>query len=151
MRAQIRELIRPATLLAAVLVSVSPSAAAGLPGDFVAHSNQEDHHDAHSNQETTIGLDTLPSVGPPAPVALNEDLVTGSGFRLRVAASPLVGTPLPADPGPSPDAAIGLPPASLPAPPGPPAAARRTVPAPGGWGLLVLPCLGGRRGRRRRA
>ena len=77
MRAQIRELTRPVTLLAAVLVYVSPSPAAGLPRNFVGHSNQEDQQNAHSNQETTVGLGALLAGGPPVPAEL-ESTVTQS-------------------------------------------------------------------------
>jgi hypothetical protein len=54
MRAQIRNLVRPATLLAAVLVAVSPSTAAGGPGTFVVHTNQERWQLQHTNQERGV-------------------------------------------------------------------------------------------------
>ena len=159
MRAQIRELIRPATLLAAVLVYVSPPPAAGLPWDFVTHSNQEDQQNAHSNQESTVGLVPLLSGRPPSPAQLCADVEMGAGFGLRGAYSQAwVDGDMPTDPG-EPDAAdavIGLGAPGSPGvgpgsgqsalAPGPQA----VIPTPGGLWLLALAAVTGGRRRRRR-
>ena len=159
MRAQIRELTRPAILLAAVLVLVSPSPAAGLPWDFVAHSNQEDQQNAHSNQETIIGLAPLLSGGPPAPVELCTDVETGAGFGLWGASSRAwLDVSMPPDAGEqdAADAVIGLgPPASPGAAPGVGETAsapgpQAAIPTPGGLWLLALAAVTGGRRRRRR-
>ena len=159
MRAQIRELTRPATLLAAVLVSVSPSPTAGLPRDFVAHSNQEDHQNAHTNQETTVGLGGLLAGRPPAPAELFADVEAGAGFEWRAAASRAwVDAGMPPDPGEqgaagavvglrAPDAPGGGPGSGESALAGRP---QGVIPTPGGLGLLLVAALAGGRRRRRR-
>jgi len=159
MRAQIRELTRPAILLAAVLVLASPSPAAGLRWDFVAHSNQEDQQNAHSNQETIIGLAPLLSGGPPAPGELRTDVETGAGFGSQGALSRAwveVSMPPEAGDQDAADAVIGL------APPGSPGGGpgagesalapgpQAVIPTPGGlWFLALAAVTGGRRRRRR--
>jgi hypothetical protein len=158
MRAQIRELTRPATLLAAALVFVSPSPAAGLPRDFVAHSNQEDQQNAHSNQETIIGLAPLLAGGPPDPAELCTDVETGAGFGLRGASSRAwvdVSMPPDAREQGAADTVIGL------GPPGSPGGApgsgetalapgpQAVIPTPGGLWLLALAAVTGGRRRRR--
>jgi hypothetical protein len=159
MRAQIRELTRPATLLAAVLVSVSPSPAAGLPRDFVAHSNQEDHQNAHSNQETTVGLGQLLAGWPAAPAELYTDVEAEAGFGLRGASSRAwVDVSMPPDAGEqgAADAVIGL--GAPDSPGGGPGSGesalaprpQSVIPTPGGLGLLALAALAGGRRRRRR-
>jgi len=159
MRAQIRELTRPAILLAAVLVLASPSPAAGLRWDFVAHSNQEDQQNAHSNQETIIGLAPRLSGGPPEPAQLCTDVEAGAGFGLRGASSRVwVDVDMPPDAGEqdAADAVIGPgPPASPGGGPGSGQSAlapgpQAVIPTPGGlWLLALVAVTGGRRRRRR--
>jgi hypothetical protein len=126
----------------------------------VAHSNQEDQQNAHSNQEAIIGLAPLLSGGPPAPVELCTDVETGAGFGLRGASSRAwVDVSMPPDAGEqdAADAVIGLSPRGLPGggpgagesalAPGPQA----VIPTPGGlWFLALAAVTGGRRRRRRR-
>lgn len=140
MRAQIRELIRPTMLLAAVLVLAVPARASGTPGRFGAHSNQENQV-AHSNQEWSVPGAAM-AAGPPAwPVA-------GAA-----GAAGLLGGPAPPDagaqgaPGP-PWAGIRV---DASGPGGGTGAGRRPgaiVPAPGGLVLLAL-AAAFRRPRRR--
>jgi hypothetical protein len=156
MRAHIRELTRSATLLAAVLVSVSPSLAAGLPRNFVAHTNQEGQQCAHSNQGSTIGLVSQPA-DPPAPAEVFVDIDVGTGVGLRGAlsrawadagippdaggqgaAGAVVGLRAPNPPGGGPGSAES---ALAPGPQG-------AIPTPGGLGFLALAALAG--GRRQR-
>jgi hypothetical protein len=158
MRAQIRELTRPATLLAAVLVFVSPSPAADLLRDFVAHSNQEDHQNAHSNQETTVGLAPLLSGRPPSPAEQCADVEMGTGFGLRGAysrawadvdmppdvweqdaADAVIRLGAPGSPGVGPGSGESA------WDPGPHA----VIPTPGGLWLLALAAVTGGRRRRR--
>jgi hypothetical protein len=154
MRAQIRELITPAMLLAGILVSVRPSLAADVPGRFVAHTNQDGHQKAHSNQVGAARWDALKAVEPALPLA-GVDLGTERGWRPASAiwvpqSMPIdAGARVPADT----DLGLGsealrgarLPSAGVAARGGAPAGA---IPAPGGLGLLVLVAVAGRRRRR---
>ena len=157
MRAQIRELIRPAVLLAGVLVFVWPSPAAGLPSEFVAHTNQEHHLLAHTNQDGAARRDALQAVNPASPARLFAGIEAGPGFAWRPAPALWVPRSMPIDAGaggPA-DTLIGLgspklPGGSLaPGDPGVAGVARGgAIPAPGGLSLLVLAALAGRRRRR---
>jgi hypothetical protein len=127
----------------------------------VAHSNQEDHQNAHSNQETTVGLAPMLTGGPPSPAEVLADVESGAGFGVRGATSlAWVEAGMPPDAGQqgAADAVVGL--GALESPWGGPgtgqgASAGRpqgVIPTPGGLGVLALAALnGGRRRRRRRA
>ncbi|MHC4419062.1 MAG: hypothetical protein ACYS1E_00555, partial [Planctomycetota bacterium] len=99
MRAQIRELIRPAVLLAGVLVFVWPSAAGGLPGGFVAHTNQEYELLAHTNQDGAARQDAMQAVNPASPTRLLGGIEAGTGFAWRPAPALWVPQRMPIDAG----------------------------------------------------
>jgi MYXO-CTERM domain-containing protein len=142
MRAQIKELIRPAMLLAVVLVYASPSPAADSLDTFEAHSNQGRPLVAHTNQERGVPGDAL----------LAGDLPWRYGLEPATAA--WVPTSAPLDAGVSVPEAIGLPPASsvrMADLAERPRGRSGAIPAPGGLALLGLAVLGGRRRRRRPA
>jgi hypothetical protein len=160
MRAQIRELIRPAVLLAGVLVFARPSAAAGLSSGFVAHTNQEHHLLAHTNQDGAIRRDALHAVNPASPAGMFAGLEAGIGCASRPAAAVWVPRHMPIDAGAAApaDTRLGLGAPELPADtlaPGDPGVAGvargGAIPAPGGLSLLALPVLVARRKRRREA
>jgi MYXO-CTERM domain-containing protein len=141
-------------LLAGVLVPVWSSPAEGLPrADWVAHTNQENHLDAHTNQETTAGQAELLSGRTSSPVVWSGAVETGIGGPWAGAPATWLLESMPLDPGDSARAATGLPsgwPAAGPTVSQHPAVSSAAViPAPGGLGILGLVLLAGRRRRRR--
>jgi hypothetical protein len=141
MRAEIRQLITPTMLLAAVLVLARPAPASGGLGRYGAHTNQEDQV-AHSNQERSVPGDPLDAARPPWP----DDLPSGAVVVLGSAAPPDAGAEGTLA---APWAGIGIDASGPGGAVGAGGGQGAIVPAPGGLLLVGLAVVTARRRRRR--